>query len=609
MSLPNELLFLCPICKIKIPQIKKIINDTHNNQFISLKCPCTSRTQILPLHSFLGSLHKINKDIFCSFHENQKGVQFCSSCEKFICLECANKHKSYYSNHSVGVVHDKCLFHTGDNLIWFFCKDCNQKICKECFKADNFEHKNHNIIFIEDLWKEKHNLLKFKTENDYKMKYDSMITSLSDQIKKINDIIFFLNEFKEKCEEQYILLTHKNKDSLKLISILYYNFYNNKNITSIQNISKIKQNFDSFYIDISKISTYLDKFFSYLNNTSKPQFNHRPFLFDINELLYDNRILPLRQPKTYPYTLSYKTINISPSFISYLEDISFTPFTQSIEHIRNGDFIYVLKNKFIIHNIFTDKKKYSEENFKILPKFRALNLSNHNLIALSCNHDFFIMNTSTMKIIRHINMENMHIASMKAMYVIKAVELNSEFIAMLTSDCTVRILNLQSNENPLVVYIIDENSYDMVKIADDNLMVTSNDKIKIINPYRKSCEGQWRINNVHGINNVDYKFYIQFLFSFQRNTVIASDGNCTAFWDIERKNISLILGDFKTRKVVQLRDERLLLFNGCDITRIYDNITKQIVLVINIEGNIVSWFKLYDGRIGYAGTKGVKLLN
>ena len=54
---------------------------------------------------------------------------------------------------------------------------------------------------------------------------------------------------------------------------------------------------------------------------------------------------------------------------------------------------------------------------------------------------------------------------------------------------------------------------------------------------------------------------------------------------------------------------KVIILNGCDITRIYDNITKQIVLVINIEGNIVSWFKLYDGRIGYAGTKGVKLLN
>ena len=605
----NELYLLCPICKRKIPEIKKINIDSNNNKYIFLKCSCTSRTQIISLSEFLNELNKINKDLSCSFHDSKKSIKFCSTCDKFLCNECLTKHNLYYANHSIGKFNEKCNEHNGENSLLFYCKDCNTKICKECFKEENFLHKNHNIVFIDELWKEKLNLLKFKTDNDFKMKYKAMISALSDQINTINDIIIELNDFKEKCEEQYAILTTKNKDYLRLISILYYNFYNNKGFSSIENIMKVRQNFDSFYIDISKIASHLSSISSKLSINTNYFFKHKPFLFQSNELLYNNQVIPLSNKSIYPYTLSYKSTNYTPNYISFLDEMSFIPFTQTVEQIKDGEFIYVMKNKFVIHNIFLQKIKSSEENAKITPKFRTLLLSNTNTIAIYCNHDFFMLNSSTMKITRHINMEQMHYVNMEAIFVIKAVELSSEAIAMLTSDFTVRILSLQSISNPNVVYVLDEYSFDMVKLSDGNLAVTSKDKIKIINPYRKVCDGQWKISSGHRVYSVDYKYYIQFLYRLKKNVIIASDGMMTAFWNTEKKNVINTLEEVKTRKVLELGKDKILLFNGSDVTRIYDCETQQVVVVINIEGSIVTWFKLWDGRIGFAGSKGIKIIN
>ena len=170
----NELYLLCPICKRKIPEIKKINIDSNNNKYIFLKCSCTSRTQIISLSEFLNELNKINKDLSCSFHDSKKSIKFCSTCDKFLCNECLTKHNLYYANHSIGKFNEKCNEHNGENSLLFYCKDCNTKICKECFKEENFLHKNHNIVFIDELWKEKLNLLKFKTDNDFKMKYKAL---------------------------------------------------------------------------------------------------------------------------------------------------------------------------------------------------------------------------------------------------------------------------------------------------------------------------------------------------------------------------------------------------------------------------------------------------
>ena len=68
------------------------------------------------------------------------------------------------------------------------------------------------------------------------------------------------------------------------------------------------------------------------------------------------------------------------------------------------------------------------------------------------------------------------------------------------------------------------------------------------------------------------------------------------------------LSDVKTRKVIEKEEYKILIFNGCDIAKIYDYEVFQVELVINLEGNIITWFKLWDGRIGYAGTKGIKIL-
>ena len=83
----------------------------------------------------------------------------------------------------------------------------------------------------------------------------------------------------------------------------------------------------------------------------------------------------------------------------------------------------------------------------------------------------------------------------------------------------------------------------------------------------------------------------------------------TAFWNTEKKNVINTLEEVKTRKVLELRKDKILLFNGSDVTRIYDCENQQVVVVINIEGSIVTWFKLWDGRIGFAGTKGIKIIN
>ena len=658
----SELLFLCPLCKLKLPKIQQIFKDISDTFYIILKCSCTPRSQIISLNSFIQDLSKINKNNSCSFHESAQASKFCSSCEKFLCENCIYKHTICFPQHNSGYILDKCKIHS-NNLIWFYCTQCNTELCKECFENENFEHKNHKVSFINTYHKAQLDKLKYKSFLDFEAAYNKLSSSLNAQIEKINELIIHLNHVKEQLLEHYNVLTVKNKNLLKLTSILYFNFFQNINFTAIQNMVNIKQNFDLFEQDIAHISTYISNINQHFQTMKSPStsikhLSSHAFIYKVNDHFYNNRIISFPTninifPNNY---IVYQRSNITQNFTQFLENKSFTPFIQSIEQVKDSLFIYVEQNKFTIYNIFTNKTYQTEENPAIVQKFKTLNLSSPNQIAMYCYHDFFILDIKTMKFIKHVNMKNMHYANNNNIYVIKAVEITCEIIALLTSDFTVRLLCLNTNAPPYVISVLDENSYDMVKLSNGNIAVTSNDKIKIINPYRKEVEMQWRnlssnpnnniiinnnnmlrygqnnldmeepqniqingnhnnINNIilgglgqNGNNNVGYKLYIQFLYALENNILVVSDGNSTSFWDVN--NIKRIdhLSDVKTRKVIEKEEYKILIFNGCDIAKIYDYEVFQVELIINLEGNIITWFKLWDGRIGYAGTKGIKIL-
>ena len=528
----------------------------------------------------------------------------------------------HFKSHQTNFLLEKCQKHPADaHLLTFYCRLCRKEFCNLCLK----DHSNvHPLCSVEELWNETLNKFNYKTLNDMQYDYCEMIKNFSLQIKAINELINTLIDIKKKFENFYDKIQSHNKFLMNLSSIVFYSFFSSKSFSSIFNLQKIKPRFDCFKEETKDIEHFLISIKNtiVIHNFKNYQFKTSPFLFEITEQTFASTTLT--QPSTHYKKVLYKNNKLFLNCIQFFEEKSFNPFTQSISQLNDGKFIYVDKNKFVIKDIFNSlsseeinllplgsplekglnvrSTRYSK---KITPQFQLLNLSSKNLIGLCCGGNFLLLNLRTMKFEKEISLAVGNSQGTNV-YIIKAIELTEETVAILGSDFTLRTISLSSNADPIIVFKNEGISFDMIKLPfPGHLAISSNEKIKIIDTDLKICLSEWKNSN----GNVNYKQYVQYLYLLKERELVASDNHGTTFWDMESKEKLRVFADVKTRFIFELPNSKLMLFNGADITRIYSINTQQIITTIYVEGNIVTWFRLCDDRVGYAGTKGVKILN
>ena len=269
----KKLWLICPKCK-NFPLITLKLNNESKEVFIFLKCQCSNyREEQFSIKEYFSQItHKQKHKMPCTFnpaHNGYLAVNYCFQCEQFLCSLCKTIHSTLNKDHTLSDEEIKidmiCDRHLEGNEIVSYCSECNRNLCENCLKEHNIHHDIYNLrnCFprnLTDKYFEDFKLIHitfFKYINEAKKIIDEKIAELEEKNDEIKTAIKCMNCICEKNNEM-------NQDLIKLISLMFENYYN-----TIEN----SPNFNIIF---------QLKLLTRFNN------NLKPFKYDENIPLYEN---------------------------------------------------------------------------------------------------------------------------------------------------------------------------------------------------------------------------------------------------------------------------------------------------------------------------------
>ena len=289
----KKLWLICPKCK-NIPLLTLKLDNESKDIYILLKCRCSNyREDNYTIKEYLAQItQKQKQKMPCTAnpaHSGYLAVNYCFQCQQFLCSLCKTIHDTLNKEHSISdeeISIDKiCDRHIDGNEIVSHCAECNMNLCSTCLKEHNIHHDIYDIknFFPKNLCDKYYEDFKlihitfFKYINEAKKILDEKILEEkrkeeeNDQEKndELKNAVKNMNCIYEKNNEM-------NQDLIKLISLMFENYYNTIETTpyfniiyQLKSLTRFNSNLKSFKYDenisiidnITNFTNYLKKIY------------------------------------------------------------------------------------------------------------------------------------------------------------------------------------------------------------------------------------------------------------------------------------------------------------------------------------------------------------
>ena len=291
----KKLWLICPKCK-NFPLITIKLNNESKELYILLKCQCSHfREEQYSIKEYLSQItqkqkHKMSCTLNAA-HSGYLAINYCFECQQFLCSLCNTVHNTLNKNHTISdeaIKIDKiCDRHLEKNDIVSYCKECNMNLCETCLNEHNIHHDIYNLknFFPRNLCDKYYedfkliNIAFFKYISEGKKIFDEKI--LEEKIKENKaaedgEEVVQNEELKlaiKNLDLIYKKTNEMNQDLIKLISLMFENYYNtidicpNFNIIyQLKNVTRFNNNLKSFKYDenISLLDN-INNFINYIN--------------------------------------------------------------------------------------------------------------------------------------------------------------------------------------------------------------------------------------------------------------------------------------------------------------------------------------------------------
>ena len=284
----KKLWLICPKCK-DIPLLTLKLDNESKDVCILLKCRCSNyREELYNIKEYLSQItQKQKQKMSCTAnpaHSGYLAVNYCFQCQQFLCSLCKTIHDTLNKEHSISdeeISIDKiCDRHIEGNEIISHCAECNMNLCSTCLKEHNIHHDIYDIktFFPKNLCD--------KYYEDFKLIHITFFKYINEAKKIIDEKISEEKRNEEENEQKndelktaiknmnciYEKNNDMNQDLIKLISLMFENYYNTIESTpyfniiyQLKSLTRFNSNLKSFKYDenISLIDN-ITNFINYL---------------------------------------------------------------------------------------------------------------------------------------------------------------------------------------------------------------------------------------------------------------------------------------------------------------------------------------------------------
>ena len=385
---------ICPKCK-NFPLITPKLDNESKEVSISLKCRCNNykEEQYSIKEYFTKINHKQKKKMSCTNNPTHSGylaVNYCFQCQEFLCSLCRTIHNTLNKDHIISeeeIKIDKiCDRHLKDNEIVSYCNECNMNLCPTCLKEHNIHHdifdlKNFFPKSLSDKYFEDFKLIQitfFKYINEAKKLFDEKINEKNNDEDIDENLKKELKSSMKTLNAVFETNSEKNHDLIKLISLMFENYYNtidsspNFNIIfQLKNLTRFNNCLKPFKYDENiSLTENLDIFNEYLKKTFIIKTINTPL--EIKEII---RIPKLNNTRVLMYLGGTKLCSGNWEANIQIFDLNTKNITRTISgHFSGINSMCLINNKYILSggcdaamNIYDpnpeiDESKLNEDN-------------------------------------------------------------------------------------------------------------------------------------------------------------------------------------------------------------------------------------------------------
>ena len=385
---------ICPKCK-NFPLITPKLDNESKEVSISLKCRCNNykEEQYSIKEYFTKINHKQKKKMSCTNNPTHSGylaVNYCFQCQEFLCSLCRTIHNTLNKDHIISeeeIKIDKiCDRHLKDNEIVSYCNECNMNLCPTCLKEHNIHHdifdlKNFFPKSLSDKYFEDFKLIQitfFKYINEAKKLFDEKINEKNNDEDTDENLKKELKSSMKTLNAVFETNSEKNHDLIKLISLMFENYYNtidsspNFNIIfQLKNLTRFNNCLKPFKYDENiSLTENIDIFNEYLKKTFIIKTINTPL--EIKEII---RIPKLNNTRVLMYLGGTKLCSGNWEANIQIFDLNTKNITRTISgHFSGINSMCLINNKYILSggcdaamNIYDpnpeiDESKLNEDN-------------------------------------------------------------------------------------------------------------------------------------------------------------------------------------------------------------------------------------------------------
>jgi hypothetical protein len=385
---------ICPKCK-NFPLITPKLDNESKEVSISLKCRCNNykEEQYSIKEYFTKINHKQKKKMSCTNNPTHSGylaVNYCFQCQEFLCSLCRTIHNTLNKDHIISeeeIKIDKiCDRHLKDNEIVSYCNECNMNLCPTCLKEHNIHHdifdlKNFFPKSLSDKYFEDFKLIQitfFKYINEAKKLFDEKINEKNNDEDTDENLRKELKSSMKTLNAVFETNSEKNHDLIKLISLMFENYYNtidsspNFNIIfQLKNLTRFNNCLKPFKYDENiSLTENIDIFNEYLKKTFIIKTINTPL--EIKEII---RIPKLNNTRVLMYLGGTKLCSGNWEANIQIFDLNTKNITRTISgHFSGINSMCLINNKYILSggcdaamNIYDpnpeiDESKLNEDN-------------------------------------------------------------------------------------------------------------------------------------------------------------------------------------------------------------------------------------------------------
>ena len=390
----KKLWLICPKCK-NFPLITPKLDNESKEVSISLKCRCNNyKEEQYSIKEYFTKINDKQKNKMpCTNNPTHSGylaVNYCFQCQEFLCSLCRTIHNTLNKDHIISeeeIKIDKiCDRHLKDNEIVSYCNECNMNLCPTCLKEHNIHHdifdlKNFFPKSLSEKYFEDFKLIQitfFKYINEAKKLFDEKINEKNNDEDIDENLRKELKSSMKTLNAVFETNSEKNHDLIKLISLMFENYYNtidsspNFNIIfQLKNLTKFNNCLKPFrYDDNISLIDNIDKFNEYLKKTFIIKTINTPL--EIKEII---RIPKLNNTRVLMYLGGTKLCSGNWEANLQIFDLNTKNITRTITgHFSGINSMCLINNKYILSggsdaamNIYDpnpeiDESKLNEDN-------------------------------------------------------------------------------------------------------------------------------------------------------------------------------------------------------------------------------------------------------